>query len=569
MAEVHSINYKFITLETIFLFLILVLFTSLAVAYTLLAPTFEGPDESYHYEYAVNIKNNNLPIEKYIGTSPLYYALISLPLHFLNDDSNIPTNSEFPRDKNRFWHAEEEFFPFSDTASSVHILRFFSIGTGILTLFLIYKISRLIFQNNAWLSLFTVALVATVPKFVWINSVLNSDVLVWLFSAMTILYLLKFSDNLNNKKFLILTSIFTGLGILSKANALLLVFVVISFFAYVIISKQLSIHQALMKLGLYMAITFVAGGWYLLHKILIAFDPSNVNFNNIFSLVTAAKTSPLPALDYNQVISRLFDFGLLHYRFIDMIWSNIGWHVIHASNTLMYFGEFFLVLSIGGLFSVFILKKNYLTLKFQKNHVFLIFSSVGFVLFVMLLYVIIGGTGDIRYTFPFIVAFGVLAIIGLSSFLKNNHSRLFLLIPLFILILLNLSLLSEINEKFDHGFKQYDVDIFAIVSEVYNSRPDLQKAFPEVNENNFKRLFAWAERNGVKERPILDKHEALIDLVNIYYSNPDLQKQFPEVNQQHDLALFVEWSLNNGIQDNIVPSEHKRFLVRYNSASKG
>ena len=110
--------------------MILIIFVVLSSSYSLYAPTFEGPDENYHYIYIKNISENNLPESMYLKTAPLYYTLLSLPLNFIDYPNIIEVKPDPPfyQDKpNRFFHGAEEIFPFSETAKVVHSLRIFSI----------------------------------------------------------------------------------------------------------------------------------------------------------------------------------------------------------------------------------------------------------------------------------------------------------------------------------------------------------------------------------------------------------------------------------------------------------
>jgi O-antigen biosynthesis protein len=95
----------------------------------------------------------------------------------------------------------------------------------------------------------------------------------------------------------------------------------------------------------------------------------------------------------------------------------------------------------------------------------------------------------------------------------------------------------------------------AVLMEIYNYRPDLQKLYPEAMQNDHQRLIDWAVTAGVtldSIRPLLrpfcswyakdasDKIRSLAQAIESYNLTPHLQKRFPEVLQGNYRRLLEE-----------------------------
>jgi len=414
------------------------------------------------------------------------------------------------------------------------------------------------------LPLFTAGIVAFTPKFTWISAVLNSDTLVWLFSTITIFLMLKLTRNFNNYKFIILLGIFLGLANISKSNAFILYPVLLVLFSYLIFYRKVEFKNALKKFAIIILISLPAGAWYIIHKFYITLDPTNISISYILRTLGQARTSPISESYLQSMPERLINFDLLHFRIIDMLWSNLGWHVITTPLPLTLIGNVGLILILSGLI-LFLFKKNkFKELRLKRNDLIIILSSSIFSLASMIFYVIRGGTGDVRYTFPFISIFAVLVTIGIYPYLKKMQLKFLLIIPIIFLIIINASLIDTMDSKFVHGFKEIQIDVFLLLIDEYNDRPDLQKEMPEVKNGDLKRLFVWAEKHGMHEKSLLKNHEALFVIINTYYSKPELQSQFPEVIQNHDLTNLIKWSITEGIDKQVIPEKYFSYLTRYN-----
>ncbi len=120
-----------------------------------------------------------------------------------------------------------------------------------LFLFFFFWIIRKI-TDSEWLALLTVMLIAFSPILVGISQIINPDTLLWTFAAAAIFSYFALIKT-NERKFIILTALFTGLGLLSKytANILfpfyILIFLSGIFINYPIADKKGNINKHIFK----------------------------------------------------------------------------------------------------------------------------------------------------------------------------------------------------------------------------------------------------------------------------------------------------------------------------------
>ncbi len=201
-----------------FLPLILASYLLLALAYGLVNPLFEAPDEHLHFFTAVWIADHNaLPSVPQPATErffvpeteadwlgqeaaqpPLYYLLASFLVRpFDTDYGREQTihnpfvrlgDASAPANRNAFIHAYDDWR--SNPAGHVwaaHLLRALSAVIGLGTLVLIHASARLLWPESPYRALLAVSLVAFLPQFTFQHSAISNDVLVT-FLATAVLY---------------------------------------------------------------------------------------------------------------------------------------------------------------------------------------------------------------------------------------------------------------------------------------------------------------------------------------------------------------------------------------------
>jgi hypothetical protein len=89
------------------------------------------------------------------------------------------------------------------------------------------------------------------------------------------------------------------------------------------------------------------------------------------------------------------------------------------------------------------------------------------------------------------------------------------------------------------------------LSDVYNNRPDLQSAYPEVTTGDFENLISWAAKWGIttdsSASAILGQYGHIYNLLNVYFNRLDLRVAYPQV-ENGDLTSLIGWAATWGSQ---------------------
>jgi len=191
-----------------FLWLALVLHVALATAYAWSTPTFEGPDENSHYEYAWHIANaGNLPLTMGLVSErglpqtdgavlahhpPLYYSLVAGAMVAMDRDDTVFA----PRGNPKFGLVTEEsrrlFYLHEEQPDNlVHWLRMVSVLLGAVTVICVHRLGRACCPDVPRIGDLAAMLTACLPMWSALHGLLNSDVLAATLSAATLLCLVK------------------------------------------------------------------------------------------------------------------------------------------------------------------------------------------------------------------------------------------------------------------------------------------------------------------------------------------------------------------------------------------
>jgi len=157
----------------------------LTVAYSVIVPLGEAPDETDHWSYVVYLaEHKQLPVGPKPTQSkhpPLYHigaALVALPAKptfgFLraNPDIQIPP---VPGVSNFFIHTAQESWPWRDGALAFHLARLWSVLLSTATVAAAYGLMQSAFPTQGAWVLATTGVLALIPEFSMIGGALNND----------------------------------------------------------------------------------------------------------------------------------------------------------------------------------------------------------------------------------------------------------------------------------------------------------------------------------------------------------------------------------------------------------
>jgi 4-amino-4-deoxy-L-arabinose transferase-like glycosyltransferase len=271
------------------LVMIVACYLLLAVGFSL-GPIFEGPDEGQHYRYARWIaQTGTLPDPASVQRgemhqAPLYY-LLAAPIIALNGDADfeqviglknawagyafaVPGHDN----KNGHLHPRNQSFPYigSPVARAVHLIRMIGVLAGLGTVLASYHTAKLLWPERPEPGIAVAGFAAVMPQFLYMNSVVNNDGLLFLFSSLSLYYVIKqlrFGPSLRDA---VLLGAALGGALLTKVSALFLVFPV---GLAVLLQFRRWWKVAAVTLGV---VAVIAGWWYLRNWLLYG-DPTNLN----------------------------------------------------------------------------------------------------------------------------------------------------------------------------------------------------------------------------------------------------------------------------------------------------
>lgn len=223
--------------------IVLVVYTIMAVIYSLATPIFEPPDEVFHFPVIDHIADTGtLPVQdtgvetlwhQEGSQPPLYYmlsALLVLPVDRSDLEARQVRNpharigvglaTDNQVTVKHDWDAES--FPWSGTALAVHIVRLFSVALSIGTVIACYHIARLAVPGAPAVHITAVLLATFNPMFLFISGAINNDNLINLLSAVTLALLLVIWRTGLTRRRLWLLAVLMALASLSKLSGLAL-----------------------------------------------------------------------------------------------------------------------------------------------------------------------------------------------------------------------------------------------------------------------------------------------------------------------------------------------------------
>ncbi|HEX9118892.1 MAG TPA: DUF2142 domain-containing protein [Anaerolineae bacterium] len=276
--------------ERIVVCLILAVFAGLGLAFSLVVPPFETPDEIYHFAFVRRLaQGGSLPVQtieangpwSHEGTQPPLYYFLAGRLTASLDQSDFDQlavrnpyanlgNPLQPGNKNLMRYSARAW-PLQGTNLALHIARWFSLALGTLSLYLIYRTARLALPGGRW-SLLTLATSAAIPQFIFISASCTNDSIVILLSTATLYWLARLvardgQDPVRPWEFFVL-GILLGLAALSKLQALglfILAAAVVLWLGFRYRSWKLVVAAGALILGPALAI---AGWWYWRNHVL-------------------------------------------------------------------------------------------------------------------------------------------------------------------------------------------------------------------------------------------------------------------------------------------------------------
>jgi 4-amino-4-deoxy-L-arabinose transferase-like glycosyltransferase len=407
----------------------------LGTVYSVVTPIWEGPDELGHYRHVrFLVRNLSLPGPEDSISSldqlthpPLYYIVTAVLTSWVDTSVKLtPATNPFAATgtmeggANRFVHSDAESFPYRGTVLAVHAARLVSVAIGTLSLLVTYKLGRLLFPERHDVALGATAINAFSPGFLYMSAVVNNDIMVTLWTALTMFFSVRVLVRDTGWKDLLALGISAGLAILSKYNALALTPLVL-IAAGAALHKRMGGRKSLvMAVGgvvlLLLSMVLVSSWWFM--RSMALFGTATTRSTKILTQFLADLRDPLAGL--GRIDWALLPDGLVY--FYKSFWGVFGWGNVNAA-TWVY--QVLGLVCLAGLLGLVL----YLLGKASRSRkVAVLLPLLAFVLFSLLAIYRTLTVGDPvlrgRYALPAISGVSVLLSLGVVQLTPRKLGRL-------------------------------------------------------------------------------------------------------------------------------------------------
>jgi 4-amino-4-deoxy-L-arabinose transferase-like glycosyltransferase len=399
-------------------------FAVLAVGYAVTIPPGEGVDETPHFDYVRYVKENRcLPVQPVDGTEavkvwmghhpPLYYVLGALAISWSDTSDFGQTfrpNPHFIWNENlddNGWnvmlHFGQDQFPGKGSVLALYVVRFMTVGLGLVTVFAVFRASQFLFGQHSWLPLGATAIVAFNPSFIFMSSTVHHDGLQAAIFALASWWMLALlSDRERTRGYFAVGGLLAGAAMLTKLSGLALLPVMglaLALRAYRRRAWSEMLRPTLLTFGV---AALIAGWWYVRNQWLYG-DPLGWHmFLSIHSHMVRSTAYTWSTFTHEFVaqVGRTFwgGFGYMHITFPEI--ARILWCIVG--------------LATAGLLVGIVTKRFPPRQRWAEWLVAVVLLLLLFASFVRFSIATVGA-GHGRYLFPAALPVGALMIAGLSG----------------------------------------------------------------------------------------------------------------------------------------------------------
>ncbi len=268
------------------LVLLVATYLGLSLLYQRATPPLEASDEGSHFGVIAFLhEQGRLPVLKpgfevpflsqEMTQPPLYYVLAALFLRGqdLSDaaDCLVPRpaspvgRADLPGYKN-IWSPRSGRASSSGTLLAVQQMRGLSMGMGLGTILLVWRMARRWWPQDGWAAFLAAAWVAFNPMFLFITNSVNNDNLIILFSTVTFWWLFRTAEQPMSGSRCLVAGGLIGLAILAKTSGLLL----LPLAGLVLVGRREQAWMARVRAVLLLALAAfaVCGWWFIRNRLL-------------------------------------------------------------------------------------------------------------------------------------------------------------------------------------------------------------------------------------------------------------------------------------------------------------
>lgn len=312
----------------------MVCYLILGLAYSVVNPIFESPDESLNYaNIRFLIEERRLPVLRPDEPTkahhpPLYYVLGALLTYRVpNENFDAVTERVNPfwihrvdesdaDNKNLYLHDPGlEAFPYRDVALGVHLIRWLSLVMGAGTLLFVYATAKELLPHRPSMWAAAAALVAFNPMFLFISGSVHDDALANLVAAAILYVTAQLIVRGPTIRRAVSLGVLLGLAILTKLTCLLITPTV----ALALLGRPSGdglgrrLRDAFRFGGIIILLALLIGGWWLVRNQLLYGEPT--------SMGRQVEAWGGPREDAPDLVAAMRELGFLH----DSFWGVFGY----------------------------------------------------------------------------------------------------------------------------------------------------------------------------------------------------------------------------------------------------
>lgn len=343
--------------------LIVVCYLLLGVAYSIVVPLAETPDESEHFNYLQHIAlTNSLPLMQPLREEnvtleahqpPLLYllgAVLTSPIE-MDPADNLPENNCFsfePEDNGRqhaFLHRPQEWPPQLGVYQVFQVMRWLSVVMGAVTVWVTYKIGQQVADGR--LPFIAAAVLAFNPQWIHITASLNNDVPTTMLGG-AVIFLCIIGAKQPRLRIFAGLGLLLGLGFLTKFALLafwpLAILAAFAPFLHKNLRRTLhacrtNLQSLIPHLLLLILLPILTAGWWYWRGFRLHGDPLMWDVTLAAKGSVIARTAPFTLADFGE-------FLLMHFQ---SYWLWFGWLNIKGPDWLYLLFFLVAVTAVAGL----------------------------------------------------------------------------------------------------------------------------------------------------------------------------------------------------------------------------
>lgn len=318
--------------------IVLIFFFLTSLAWSVFTPVFEAPDETTAYEYGrYYARTWQLPVITKLSPpqgvhhwEPLYFIFLGRIAKTINAPLSDHSRYHYPagwtrireeNPANLYRHEPDEFkFGWDKLATSLHLMRLFSVFLASGSVWFVYKTGREIFSQKSWLPIWAMILYAFNPQFVFFSGILNVVNMITFLTAVFLWLLTKYLRRGQNdwRHTSVLGCIF-GIAIFSKMTALAMLPATLLAVGWKRMEERKSIIRGL---AIFLLAFLVTGGWYLIRNQVLYGEFSGTKAHVVYRFGRVVN----PFLEEVGLVNFIISYPKTQWI---TLWSGFGWITVY------------------------------------------------------------------------------------------------------------------------------------------------------------------------------------------------------------------------------------------------